>query len=146
MRHLLVALGVLMLSPAIALACPVAGQGVEVIALTEADMGEDPYRVPVIAGGDVDLSQCGYPAGFVITVPDFSFDMTGIYGPIQVSVDSPGCDTVLLVNGADGSWYYDDDSSGDLMPWLEVVADDGRMDVWIGTYGGDFCDAQVVLY
>jgi hypothetical protein len=28
--------------------------------------------------------------------------MRGVYGPIQVSVDSPGCDTLLLINGPTG--------------------------------------------
>jgi hypothetical protein len=30
--------------------------------------------------------------------------------PLQVLIDSPGCDTVLLINAPDGSWHYDDDS------------------------------------
>ena len=146
MQKWTLALAALLLSPAAALACPVAGDGVTTLSISEADMGEDPYRVEVIAGGDVDLSQCGYAAGYVITNPDFSITMSGVSGPIQASVDSPGCDTVLLVHGPDGSWYYDDDSSGDLMPWIEVVASDGQMDFWIGTYGGDFCEAHLVLY
>lgn len=146
MRTFITTLALALLAPLAALACPVAGAGVETIAIDEAALGEDGYRVEVIAGGDVDLTNCGQPAGFVISNPDFSFTMTGIYGPVQVSVDSPGCDTLLLINGVDGTWYYDDDSSGDLMPWIEVVADDGQMDVWVGTYAGDYCDATLIVY
>lgn len=146
MRSFLLALGLVCLSPLAALACPSVGGAMDSRMITEADFGDQGARFPVIAGGDVNLGDCGYAGGFVIANPDFSFDMNGVYGPIQVSVDSPGCDTLLLINGPDGSWYFDDDSSGDLMPWLEVVADDGLLDVWVGTFGGNYCDATLILY
>ncbi len=147
MRKTTLAALALAVSPMAAFACPVPGSGVTALSISEADLGEDPYRVEVIAGGDQDLSQCGYAGGHVIENPDFSITMSGISGPIQVSVDSPGCDTVLLAHAPDGSWYYDDDSSGDLMPWMEVVASDGQFDFWIGTYSaGEFCEAHLVLY
>jgi hypothetical protein len=31
------------------------------------------------------------------------------------------------------------------MPTLEAFMNDGRLDVWVGTYDGSVCDAQIVL-
>lgn len=146
MRAISLAVGLILVGPLAAQACPTLGNPMAMQIVTEADFGDQGARFPVVAGGDVYLGNCGYPGGYTITQPDFSFDMRGVYGPIQVSVDSPGCDTLLLINGPDGSWYYDDDSSGDLMPWLEVIASDGLLDVWVGTYGGEYCDATLILY
>jgi len=144
MKHLLFAAGVLLASIQLAQACPVAGVGALQLSYDAVQMDME-YSVDVVAGGDVDLSDCGYVSGWVITEPDVSFTLSGINGPLQVSIDSPGCDTVLLINAPDGSWHYDDDSWGELMPTLQAFMDDGRLDVWVGTYDGSVCDAQIVL-
>jgi hypothetical protein len=145
MRKIILAAALLCAAPLAAMACPVVTPGVQQVSISSADL-QNPYRLPVVAGGDINLGACGYPGGYVIANPDFSFYVTGVNGPMQFSVDSPGCDTVLLVHTADAGFYYDDDSSGDLMPYLEAVVYDGRVDVWVGTYGGNYCDAQIVLY
>lgn len=145
MRSLLIGLGLALAAPAMAAACPVVTVGVQEFALNEATIAAG-YGVDVVAGGDIDLSQCDFPAGFVIEQPDFSFNLTGIYGPLQISVASPGCDSMLLVNAPDGSWFWDDDSAGDLLPLLTVdIVGDGRLDVWVGTFDGSYCDATLVL-
>ncbi len=145
MRTLLIGLGLALATPAIAAACPVVAVGAQEISLDTATLAAG-YGVDVIAGGDIDLSTCGYEAGYVIESPDFSFNLSGIVGPVNLTVSSPNCDSMLLVNAPDGSWYWDDDSAGDLLPALAVdVAADGRLDVWVGTYDGEFCDATLIL-
>lgn len=54
------------------------------------------------------------------------------------------CDSALLINTASGSWYYDDDDNGNLDPRIVLTRPlDGQIDIWVGTYDGDFCDAQL---
>lgn len=145
MKTLLIGLGLALATPAMAAACPVVDVGVQEIDLDEATITAR-YGVAVVAGGDIDLSQCDFPAGYVIERPDFSFNLAGVYGPVEISVDSPGCDSMLLVNAPDGSWHWDDDSGGDLLPLMTVeIAEDGRLDVWVGTFDGSYCDATLVL-
>jgi len=145
MKKILLSFGLLLASFQLAYACPQITEGAEIQRIYAAEL-QDPYYYPVVAGGDVNLASCGYAGGWVVPYPDFSIYMYDFNGPVQFSVSSPGCDTVLLLNAPDGSWYYDDDSSGDLMPWIEAYVGDGRMDVWVGTFNGDYCDAQLVVY
>ena len=49
------------------------------------------------------------------------------------------CDTTLLVNTPTTQWYFDDDSRGNLQPLLNIPSSaslNGRLDLWVGTYGG----------
>ncbi len=146
MKKLLLTIGLFLASFQIVNACPVISEGAEINRIYASEMQEDPFYFPVVAGGQVNLANCGFAGGWVVPNPDFSLYMYDFNGPVQFSVSSPGCDTVLLLNAPDGSWYYDDDSSGDLMPWIEAYVGDGRMDVWVGTFGGDYCDASLVVY
>lgn len=115
-------------------------------AMTGADLYA-PQSFAVVAGGGNSLSACGFAHdGYVISAPDFTFDLSQMQGyAVQVRVVSR-CDAVLLVNAADTSWYYDDDSNGNLDPaiWLPNPGN-GYLDVWVGTYDGQTCDAQVTL-
>jgi hypothetical protein len=59
------------------------------------------------------------------------------YGRLEIEVNS-SCDTTLLVRDAYGQWYFDDDRGGNLTPELNLrnmAALNGRIDVWVGTYG-----------
>jgi hypothetical protein len=101
----------------------------------------------VTAGGDYSIAHCGFgDSGFVTSAPDFTFDLRGMAGyALDIRVVS-ACDAVLLVNSADTRWFYDDDSNGNLDPRIYLTNTvDGYLDVWVGTLGGDYCDATVTL-
>lgn len=107
----------------------------------------------VVAGGEHALTSCRQIAlgsdtgnGYFPQAPDFSFQVTGMAAyQLQLRVDS-GCDAALLINTASASWYYDDDDNGNLDPMILLTNPaDGRVDVWVGTYDGAFCDARLTL-
>lgn len=127
-------------------ACPDYQAWGDTYALTGADLYA-PQTFRVTAGGGNSLTSCGFSnEGYVISSPDFTFDLSQMQGyAMEVRVVSR-CDAVLLVNTANTSWYYDDDSNGNLDPaiWLQNPGN-GYLDVWVGTYDGSVCDAQVTL-
>ena len=106
----------------------------------------------VVAGGENSLQSCGKRMrvvgtnGYFTTPPDFSFDVTRLQKyDLHVSVTSD-CDSALLINTPDGLWFYDDDSNGNLDPFLSLTTvPDGWLDIWIGTYDGGYCDATLTL-
>ncbi|RYH03615.1 hypothetical protein EU805_06615 [Salipiger sp. IMCC34102] len=107
----------------------------------------------VQAGGGNDIRKCpnvvpatDVGAGYFTSRPDFTFDMSGMAGRrLAVSVVS-ACDAALLINTASATWYYDDDDNGNLDPRITLSRPaDGYIDIWIGTYDGDVCDAQLQL-
>jgi len=108
------------------------------------------FDLPVVAGGENFLGECDLPgingAGFFITPPDFSFYLSGMDGyDLEVSVQGD-CDTALLVNTPSAVWVFDDDSAGELQPYLLLSGiGDGRLDAWVGTYNGEYCDATIHL-
>jgi len=56
------------------------------------------------------------------------------------------CDAALLVIRANSQWVYDDDSNGQADPRLELSnLGKGVLDVWVGTYNGEYCDATLTL-
>ncbi len=108
----------------------------------------------VTAGGDQDLTQCsgiqpqgGGGSGSFTTSPDFSFELSGLKSySLTIKTMAEGCDTVLLVNTADATWYYDDDSNGDMNALINLpTPSDGWIDVWVGTFDGSFCEATLSL-
>ncbi len=112
--------------------------------------GSDLYsarQFSVVAGGDNNLQSCGFKnnSGYVMTAPDFSFDLYKMGGfDVEISVLS-NCDSMLLVNDANANWYYDDDSNGQADPKIRISGSDGYLDVWVGTYNGEYCDATLYL-
>jgi len=42
---------------------------------------------------------------------------------LEIQVNS-SCDATLLVNSANGIWYFDDDSNGNLDPMLRISGSD----------------------
>ncbi|WP_217520162.1 hypothetical protein [Roseicyclus elongatus] len=102
----------------------------------------------VLAAGSTPLSSCpGIDGrGYVNAAPDYSFYLSGMdpYG-LELDVDA-ACDATMLVRTADGMWHFDDDSDGNLDPRLTLQRPtvlNGRMDVWVGTYGGNSCNATL---
>jgi len=102
------------------------------------------------ATGQRDISGCGLPEawGYAADTATMSMTLTQMQGrALQVDVSSQ-CDSTLLLRAADGSWHFDDDSGGNLMPRLRLnsaAETGGRVDVWIGTYSGDTCPATVTF-
>jgi hypothetical protein len=107
----------------------------------------------VVAGGDNYIWDCSHirpgtdtGAGYFPSAPDFSFSLSnmGRY-KLVVSLVSE-CDAALLINTASANWYYDDDDNGNLDPRIILTKPvDGRIDIWVGTYDGQFCDAQLQM-
>ena len=107
----------------------------------------------VVAGGEFNLANCANVRpqtdrgrGFVTGAPDFSFQVSGM-GPYQLVLSTvSACDSVLLINTGSANWYYDDDDNGNLDARITLTRPaDGRIDVWVGTQDGVFCDAVLTL-
>lgn len=132
----------------IANACPDASLvGAETATFTSDDIWEE-QTVSVTAGGDIDLALCeDLPGvGNVIKKPDFTFqyERTRPFN-VRFRIDA-FCDTILLVNDADGVWHWDDDSGDGEDPVITLSnASDGIIDVWVGTYEGENCPAQLSI-
>lgn len=152
---LLIAAAALGVSASAADACPdYALWGNETYEMT-ADQLYTPRSVAVMAGGDVNLEQCrirarnweGPMPGFVITQPDFSITVSGLTGYELEFRTVSSCDTVLLINTAGTNWYFDDDDNGnaDAKIRLTQPGGDGIYDIWIGTYDGAYCDAELIV-
>ena len=114
-----------------------------------------PRGINVVAGGDRNLENCPIPwrnwqgraTGWVIEEPDFSITVSQLGGyQIEFRVVSE-CDSVLAVNTAAANRYYDDDDNGNLDPKIRLTnpAANGIYDIWIGTYNGATCDAQLII-
>lgn len=97
----------------------------------------DPYVRNVTAGGTTSIQNCGGAgwAGFVTTRPDFDLYWNGASAQLTIAVVS-GTDSVLLVNGPDGSWYYNDDYRGGNPAVVIGNPQAGLYDIWIGSYDG----------
>ncbi len=107
----------------------------------------------VVAGGKNYIWDCNNVrpgtdtgAGYFPSAPDFSFQLSGMSRyRLELRVVSE-CDAALLINTASANWYYDDDDNGNLDPKIVLTRPvDGRIDVWIGTYDGEYCNAQLQL-
>lgn len=150
-RILTLALGLLGATGA-AYACPT----YELLGQTYSATGDQlytPQTLSVTAGGENNIWNCpnvkpgtDTGAGFFTTAPDFSFQLSGMAKyQLVISVVSQ-CDSALLINTASANWFYDDDDNGNFDPRITLTQPaDGRMDVWVGTYDGAYCDAQLTL-
>ncbi len=105
------------------------------------------------AGGDQRIPNCSNVQprtdrgdGYVTSAPDFSFTLSGMNRySLVISVISQ-CDSVLLINTGSVSWYYDDDDNGNADARISLSRPaNGRIDVWVGTFDGSYCDAQLSL-
>ncbi|WP_231703987.1 hypothetical protein [Cochlodiniinecator piscidefendens] len=116
-----------------------------------------PRPMNVVAGGNNNMTaHCrhirarnwnGPMPGFMITPPDFSVTVRGIRGyQLEFRVVSD-CDATLLINTAGVNWYFDDDDNGNLDPKIRLTrpAGDGIYDVWVGSYDGSACNAQLIM-
>ena len=147
MRLILTACLVLLLGTGLSSACPaweqVALRGINQTGET-LSVGRD---YAVVAGGDQNLRACGFPhTGFAMSRPDFEFYLTGMDRAARLLLTVNGtCETVLLVNGTDGGWYFDANSHRG-QPRIEFFRQlEGTYDVWVGTRGPETCSATLTL-
>lgn len=110
----------------------------------------------VVAGGENNLGGCphiynnlgsdrlDYGQSYFTTQPDFSFFLSGM-GSVRIVVSVVSeCDAALLINTGAVNWYFDDDDNGNLDPRISLTRpSNGRMDIWVGTFDGQYCDAQL---
>ncbi len=107
----------------------------------------------VRAGGPNNIANCGNVRpqtdrgpGFVTSPPDFSFNLSGMGRYRLVMKTRASCDTILLINTGSVNWYYDDDDGGGSNALISLTRpSNGWLDVWVGTYNGDYCDATLSL-
>jgi hypothetical protein len=131
---------------------PVAGcpnpqlQGMVINTTGEELYSPDTFQTNAMGGSDI--SGCGLPGvGFASAQPNFTMFLNGMqsYGRLEIEVNT-SCDSNLLVRDAYGQWHFDDDSGGNLTPELNLrnmAGLEGRVDVWVGTYGNETCAASV---
>ncbi len=132
-----------------ALACPTFSQTGASYTLTGQQL-YSPQSYSVVAGGNNNIRNCNIPGvsrtGYVTSAPDFSFYLSGMDPYYLVADVQADCDAVLLVNTANATWMFDDDSAGNLMPRIEINGAhnlNGRVDVWVGTYSTNYCNATL---
>lgn len=107
----------------------------------------------VVAGGSNYIWNCrginpgsDRGAGYFTTQPDFSFDLRGMSGHTLVISVVSRCDAALLINTGNRNWFYDDDDNGNLDPRIVLTRpSNGIIDVWVGTYDGEYCDAVLSM-
>lgn len=97
----------------------------------------DPSTRNVTSGGSLDASAMSLAPGcrgFVTAQPDVIVRYSNPASFLRFFVRAPG-DTTLVVNDAQGRWYCDDDSGGNLNPMVDINNPGaGQYDVWIGSY------------
>ena len=130
-----------------ALACPNPNQNGQMLTYTGQQLWA-PQTHGVTAGGSQNLSNCpGVPGhGRVTSSPDFTLNLTA--NPQNYALEfrlTAQCDTVLLVNAANGQWYFNDDTNG-LNPAIRMSgAPSGQYDIWVGTLGPATCNARLIV-
>jgi len=153
MRSLLLAAVALLGFSGAAMACPDFNLRAQEAYQASGSQLRSPKAFNVVAGGDNYVWNCpnvrpntDQGAGYFTSQPDFSFDLSGMGGLRLVISAISECDSALLINTGSASWYYDDDDNGNLDPKITLTRPaNGRIDVWMGTYDGAFCNARLEL-
>lgn len=119
----------------------------------------DPTVLEILAGGEVNLARSpvsGLPrsvTGFVAQAPDLDFYYVTSGGmSLTIRVRGYGEDTVLLINGPEGRWYFNDDSpdfeDGDVLdPSITFNRPiSGLYSIWVGTFSDtDFVEVDLEI-
>ncbi len=133
---------------AAAQACPdINGPTITPLSYTASQLAQ-PQALPMVAGGDINLSNCmDVPgAGFVVSGPDYELQLTGVAPGSNLTLSVQGtCDTVILANDSTGAWQFNDDGPAGIDPVLTFPAADGIYDIWVGTYDQATCNATFSL-
>lgn len=125
------------LAPVAAMACP-DWQGAPHFGNIELGAGfmPDPFVRNITAGGTSLLENCGLNAsGYVTPRPDFDLYWNGQSAQLTIAVES-NADAILLVNGPNGEWYYNDDYYNTNPAIVISNPTEGLYDIWIGSYDG----------
>lgn len=114
---------------------------------TDAQVAWVPQQYPMFAGGGLDLAQCSSVPGHgrITAAPNFSlsYDALGMGRDLELRVESD-CDTTMLINDSSAQWHYNDDTNG-LQPAIRLSnAQNGRYDIWVGTFGSTACAATLI--
>lgn len=107
-----------------------------------------PRSHSVIAGGNLNLSNCGSVpgVGYIVESPDFTlqYDAQGQGRALELRVNA-SCDAVILVNTASAQWQFNDDYQG-TDPGIRIPnAPSGQYDIWVGTYNESTCSAELIV-
>jgi hypothetical protein len=151
-KQLAIAVAALSITVAAAHAqCPEVGRPAKEFTIREG-FPVDPTIHNVTAGGDIDLSRCSSlpGSGWVAGPPDFVVNYTtknARQSSFTLTFRTKSrADTVLLINGPDGKWYFNDDGGEGLDAKLSFPrALPGRYDVWVGTFDRGLSRAQLVV-
>lgn len=96
----------------------------------------DPLQIEVVSGGSIEVASLDLSfecVGFVSEQPDYILTLTDEFDEVGIYFEGEG-DTSLIVNGADGEWYCNDDAVG-LDPLVVIEgARSGQYDIWVGSY------------
>ena len=101
----------------------------------------DPYRVPLVSGGEIDVNSRGLGqdcVGFVTSQPDFRVTAQGEFPLLRFIfiADTITTDTSLIVRTPDGRFLCNNNSFGIFNPMVDVVdAAVGDYVVWVGGFG-----------
>ncbi|WP_292229416.1 peptidase S1 [Brevundimonas sp.] len=107
----------------------------------------DPTRIQVTAGGSIDAahSRGGSCVGKIARAPDVRVTYEAGSSPLIIKVNSSE-DTTLVMNGANGRWYCDDDGAGGVNPRIRLNnPDSGVYEIWVGTYADEPVSATVLI-
>lgn len=149
MKPLFLAATLSLAAAAAAQACPDYRMGGDVDYGYTGDILTHAREYSVQVGTDYALASCGiqYP-GYVSAAPTMSFRLARMdHYPLEIRVEAP-CDSVLLVNAADGSWHYNDDGPYGHNPEINLRGSallNGRVDIWVGSYDGQTCYGDLIL-
>lgn len=107
----------------------------------------DPLVIDAVSGGPLNAAGTGTGCvGFIAEVADVGIQYTAGEIPLYFGVTSDG-DTTLVIRDPEGNWHCDDDSGGNLNPYLGIQNPvSGLYLVWIGSYeSGAMDDAQLIV-
>lgn len=104
----------------------------------------DPHEKSILAGGSIPASAAKAGCeGKVSAAADYQVFFEAGDMDLTFLVEASE-DTTLLINTPNGRWYCDDDSGGGLNPKVLITnPQDGRYDVWVGTYGDDMVQSTL---
>ncbi len=111
------------------------------------------HGLSLTAGGSFDWKNCQHirvgtddGPGYFEAAPDVRYFVNNVEGRrLSIFVQS-ACDSTLLINTQSASWYYDDDDNGNADAKIVLTRPlSGQIDVWVGTYDGQYCDANVYI-
>ena len=102
----------------------------------------DPYNVQLQSGGTINAQSINDEClGFIDDAPDVRLHFEPGALPLLISVFSEE-DTTLVINAPNGRWYCNDDGGNNLNPSIRFdPPQDGRYEIWVGTFGTSTLEA-----